>query len=51
MIGRLLAIEQLSSRRDRESVALLRNALNNDPFYGVRLEAAKRSAPSIPRNR
>ncbi len=41
MIGRLLAIEQLSSRRDRESVALLRNALNNDPFYGVRLEAAK----------
>jgi aminopeptidase N len=41
MIGRLLAIEQLSGRRDKETVALLRNALNTDAFYGVRLEAAK----------
>jgi aminopeptidase N len=41
MIGRLLAIEQLAGRHDKETVALLQNALNHDPFYGVRLEAAK----------
>ncbi len=41
VIGRLLAVEQLSGRRDKETVALLGQALNHDPFYGVRLEAAK----------
>jgi aminopeptidase N len=41
MIGRLLAIGQLSGRRDKETVALLEHALNDDAFYGVRIEAAK----------
>ncbi len=40
VIGRLLAVEQLSRRRDKESVAKLKESLNSDPFYGVRLEAA-----------
>lgn len=40
VIGRLLAVEILSGRRDRESVARLKQALNEDPFHGVRLEAA-----------
>jgi len=39
--GRLLAIEQLANKKDRETIARLKQALNNDPFYGVRLEAAK----------
>ncbi|HEU0039288.1 MAG TPA: M1 family aminopeptidase, partial [Verrucomicrobiae bacterium] len=41
VIGRLLAIELLSNRRDKESVAKLKKTLNHDPFYGVRVEAAK----------
>jgi aminopeptidase N len=40
-IGRVLAIEQLSGKNDREAVAGLKQALNNDSFYGVRLEASK----------
>ncbi|MGA2863926.1 MAG: M1 family aminopeptidase [Verrucomicrobiota bacterium] len=40
-IGRLLAIEQLAGRRDKEAVALLKQALKGDAFYGVRLEASK----------
>jgi len=40
MIGRLLAVDQLSQRHDKETIAKLKEALNNDPFYGVRLEAA-----------
>lgn len=39
--GRLLAVEQLSTKQDKQSVARLKQALNNDSFYGVRLEAAK----------
>jgi len=48
VMGRLLAIEQLSSRRDKEAIAKLKQVLNNDPFYGVRFEAARalRSAHS-----
>ena len=48
VLGRLFAIEQLSNRRDKESVAKLKQALNNDPFYGVRIEAGRalRSAHS-----
>ena len=38
--GRLLAVEQLSNRPDRQAVARLQEALNTDTFYGVRLEAA-----------
>lgn len=40
VIGRLLAIEQLKERKDHETVGKLKEALNSDPFYGVRLEAA-----------
>jgi aminopeptidase N len=40
-VGRLLAIQQLSSRKDKESVAKLKERLNNDPFYGARLEASR----------
>jgi aminopeptidase N len=41
VVGRLLAIEQLSNKKDKETIAKLNQALNNDPFYGVRLEASK----------
>jgi aminopeptidase N len=40
-IGRLLAIDQLGKRTDRDSIAKLKQALNQDGFYGVRLEASK----------
>ncbi len=39
--GRLLAVNTLSGRSDRETVARLKKRLNEDAFYGVRLEAAK----------
>jgi aminopeptidase N len=39
-VGRLLAIEQLSAKKDREAVAKLKERLSNDPFYGVRIEAS-----------
>jgi aminopeptidase N len=41
VIGRLLAIEELATRGDVESVAKLKQTLNHDAFYGVRLEAAR----------
>jgi len=41
VMGRLLAIEQLAGRHDHQSIASLRERMNHDPFYGVRLEAAK----------
>ena len=41
VIGRLLAIEQFGSRRDHEAIGLLQQTLNQDPFYGPRLEAAR----------
>jgi aminopeptidase N len=40
-IGRLLAIEQLSAKKDKETVAKLKDRLNEDPFYGARIEASK----------
>ncbi len=39
MLGRLLAIEQLSGKAD--ALAKLKDTLNNDSFYGVRLAAAR----------
>jgi len=39
--GRLLAIEQLAEKRDKGSVAKLKEVLNNDSFYGVRSEASR----------
>jgi aminopeptidase N len=41
VIGRLLVVEQMFSRKDHETVAKLKETLNNDPFYGVRIEASK----------
>jgi aminopeptidase N len=41
VIGRLLAVETFSKRRDKDSVAKLKKALNNDRFYAVRMEAAR----------
>jgi aminopeptidase N len=41
IVGRLLAIEQLANKQDKEAVAKLKQALNHDAFYGVRLEASK----------
>ena len=41
VIGRLLAIEQLAARHDKDAVARLKQVLNNDPFYGARLEASR----------
>ena len=41
MVGRLVAIEQLAQKKDREAVKKLKQTLDDDPFYGVRIEAAK----------
>jgi aminopeptidase N len=41
VIGRLLAVEQLAQKKDRESVTRLKQALESDGFYGVRVEAAR----------
>jgi aminopeptidase N len=40
VIGRLLAIEQLKEKKDQGTVMKLKETMNNDPFYGVRIEAA-----------
>jgi HEAT repeats len=37
----VVAIEQLADKKDRETVMKLKEALNKDPFHGVRREAAK----------
>ncbi|MBK9138523.1 MAG: HEAT repeat domain-containing protein [Verrucomicrobia bacterium] len=39
--GRLVAVNTLSGRSDRETVARLKKRLNEDAFYGVRFEASK----------
>ncbi len=41
MIGRLLAVEQLADHHDKKAVAQLKQTLNEDSFYGVRVAAAK----------
>src|SRR5207244_6671834 len=40
-VGRLLAIDQLAEKKDKEAVAKLKEALNHDAFYGVRIEAPR----------
>ena len=40
VVGRLLAIEALKEKDDKKTIAELKGALNNDPFYGVRNEAS-----------
>ncbi|MCH8332653.1 HEAT repeat domain-containing protein [Candidatus Sumerlaeota bacterium] len=41
MIGRLLAIQSLRTKRDRQSVAKLEEALSSDPFHAVRSAASR----------
>lgn len=41
VVGRLIAIEQLQSRSDHETVAKLKAVLQSDAFHGVRMEASK----------
>ena len=41
VIGRLLAVEQLGNKKTKEAVGKLKQALNNDSSYGVRIEAAR----------
>lgn len=40
VVGRLLAVENLSQQEDQDAVARLRDRLNQDPFHGVRIEAS-----------
>ena len=40
VIGRLQAIEELKENSDTETIKKLKDVLNNDPFYGVRIQAA-----------
>ena len=40
-LGRALAAEGLGEQADADTVARLGRALNEDPFYGARIEAAK----------
>jgi aminopeptidase N len=41
VIGRMLAVQQMSKKKNAESVKLLDEALNGDAFHAVRSEAAK----------
>ena len=41
VVGRLLAVNALGKKQDKESVAKLKQTLHSDPFYGVRIETAK----------
>lgn len=41
MIGRVFACEQLAKKKDKTTIEKLQNTLNDDPFWGVRMEAAK----------
>ena len=40
VIGRLRAIDALAKKKDKKTVAKLKETLNNDPFYGVRQRAS-----------
>ncbi len=41
VIGRLRAVDALKSKKDKKTIGTLKDALNTDPFYGVRIEASK----------
>lgn len=41
MIGRILAVEGLGKKKTKKGIAALKRVLNNDPFFGVRIEASK----------
>lgn len=40
-LGRILAAEQLATRKDRDAVAKLKEVLSKDAYHGVRIEASK----------
>jgi aminopeptidase N len=40
IIGRLRAVNALEKKKDKKTVAKLKETLNKDPFYGVRLSAS-----------
>jgi aminopeptidase N len=40
-LGRILAAEQLATRKDREAITRLKEALAKDAYYGARIEASK----------
>ncbi|NNE92149.1 MAG: hypothetical protein HKN23_10920 [Verrucomicrobiales bacterium] len=40
MLGRLIAVKQLSGRKDHQSIEKLKATLNGDEFYGARMVAA-----------
>ena len=40
-IGRILAIHQFAERKSLEAIEAIGGVLRNDPFWGVRIEAAK----------
>ena len=40
VIGRLRAVDALAKKKDKKTVAKLKETLNNDPFYGVRQRAS-----------
>jgi len=41
VLGRILAVEQLGNKRDKDTVARLKKVLNSDPFHAVRNEAVR----------
>ncbi|MEM8944317.1 MAG: M1 family aminopeptidase [Planctomycetota bacterium] len=41
VIGRILAARALAERETKDSIAAVGSALRDDPFFGVRIEAAK----------
>ena len=40
VIGRVRAVDALAKKKDKKTVAKLKETLNNDPFYGVRQRAS-----------
>jgi len=40
VMGRVFAVKDLEKNKSQKSIEALKERLNNDPFYGVRLEAA-----------
>jgi len=40
VVGRLLAIDQLKKKKDKKTIEKIKYALNNDAFYGVRVQAS-----------
>jgi len=41
LLGRFMAVEQYQEKRDHDAVSKLKEALNNDPFWALRIAASK----------